>query len=120
MADTNLQNIDISQNNPLIPVPTSTTTAPQNPKKIILIGLSLFFVIILLITAIVSSIQKSVPRPNLTTSNPPTTPTAIPTQSNLPLENIPQEWQDKLSSLDSQNQPQPDFLPPILDPDIGL
>lgn len=87
---------------------------PKNPKIIILIAMGILILVLLFFNFLFSSSRK-----NPQNINPTPSPVlSTPTPTILPV-NIPTQFQDPLNQIDQLLQPESDFLPPELNPQIN-
>lgn len=123
------QDMDTPQANPLKAeekIPENSLNTPKTgiigklktPKQKLLVGLVLFWVVLLVFAAVISIVNQA--RKNLTKS-PVTPETVEPTSAPILNDNqIPQIWQDKFKPIEDSLKPYSDILPPTFDLKIGL
>lgn len=123
------QDMDTPQANPLKAeekIPEKSLNTPKTgiigklktPKQKLLVGLVLFWVVLLVFAAVISIVNQA--RKNLTKS-PVTPETVEPTSAPILNDNqIPQIWQDKFKPIEDSLKPYSDILPPTFDLKIGL
>ncbi len=123
------QDMDTPQANPLKAeekIPEKSLNTPKTgiigklktPKQKLLVGLVLFWVVLLVFAAVISIVNQA--RKNLIKS--PITPELVePTSAPILNDNqIPQVWQDKFKPIEDSLKPYSDILPPTFDLKIGL
>lgn len=120
MEENIYQNIDLTNNNPLEPETKVQLTFQQKLKtdyKIqILVGLSIFTILILILSIIASISKTPIKKDNLGTSLP--TPIATPTiinQANI----IPLQYQQQFDTIESKIKYNPEIIPPEIDLNLG-
>lgn len=120
MEENIYQNIDLANNNPLEPETKVELTFKQKLKtdrKIqILVGLSVFTILILFLSIFVSIFRTPVKKENLGSNLP--TPVATPTiinQANI----LPTEYQSQFDTIENKIQYNPEIIPPEIDLNLG-
>lgn len=123
---------EIPQDNPILteqvqaetPAAQTVVTPKKKDKKILLLaGLGIFFIVLLIFSAIASAVAQQKLKASAVIK--PSLPTSTPAPIINPVE-IPTTWSDKLSpikvELDKLNSSlgKDDFLPPVFDNSIGL
>ncbi len=121
MEENIYQNIDLTTNNPLKPETKVQLTFAQKLKtdhKIqILVGLSVFTILLLIISLIVSIFRSPAIKQNIGTNLP--TPIATPTfinQANI----LPSQYQTQFDTIETKIKYNPEILPPQIDLSLGL
>lgn len=90
----------------------------KNPKQKLLVGLVLFWVVLLVFAAVVSLVnqaRKKLPITSVVIDE--SQPTSAPILND---NQIPQVWQDKFKPIEDSLKPYSDILPPTFDLKIGL
>lgn len=120
MEENIYQNIDLTNNNPLKPETKVELTFKQKLKtdrKIqILVGLSIFTVLILLVSITISIFRSPINKNKLGNNLP--TPIATPTtinQANI----LPTQYQDQFNQIENKLKYNPEILPPQIDLNLG-
>jgi hypothetical protein len=113
------QNIDLPQNNPLdITDETSevTTKKPLNPKMLLLIILGSLIFVLLLLSLIITRVQKN--KSNSTSATP--TPVQIVALPSVNDSLLPSPYQELFRQLEQSFSQDPDLPVPQIDTEIGL
>lgn len=107
--------------NPHYSPPKASFSLPSNPKIVILMALSVLILVLLLLNLFLSS-SRRIPaniKPTPTTSPGWSADKADNTPAPILPANIPTQFQDLFNQIEKLLPPEPDFLPPSLDPQIS-
>lgn len=114
------QNIDEPNTNPLnqelILKSKKFNFKFNNKKNILIVSLFALFIVIIVVSLAISLTQKS-PNSLIKLSE---NPTPIQELTPSPSTNIPAQFQENFSKINAEINTQENFLPPEIDPDLGL
>ncbi|MFA7300957.1 MAG: hypothetical protein WC069_01425 [Candidatus Shapirobacteria bacterium] len=120
MQENIYQNIDLVNNNPLKPETKTELTFREKLKtdhKVqTLVGLSVFTVLILVLSLVVSILRPPTTREDIGTNLP--TPMATPTYINE-ANVLPTQYQDQFNTIINKIKYNPEILPPQIDVNLG-